>query len=163
MLSTAILAAILNYENCSMIQKMYQAFSVYRVYWLSESVERKTISTKSTYIGQTAWLTMKTCHINVKKLASVQFALKQLSLPSNLSICLLPDSLVVVSVVKKLGSASSVKLRNWAISIARILKNKAGFSYPSIWGELWMFEQIFCQEESQQTQSRPWTNNLTFG
>ena len=54
--SAAILAAILNYENCSMIQKMYQAFYVSRVSWASESVEKKTISAKSTYNGQTAWL-----------------------------------------------------------------------------------------------------------
>ena len=46
-LSVAILAAILNYENCSMIQKMYQAFYVSRVSWASESVEKKTISAKS--------------------------------------------------------------------------------------------------------------------
>ena len=40
-LSTAILAAILNYENCSRIQKLYQAFYVSRVSWASESVEKK--------------------------------------------------------------------------------------------------------------------------
>ena len=34
-------AVILNYENCSRIQNMYQVFSVYRVYWLSELIEKK--------------------------------------------------------------------------------------------------------------------------
>jgi len=37
-------AAILNYENCSSIQKMYQTFSVYRVYWLSVSIEKNYIN-----------------------------------------------------------------------------------------------------------------------
>ena len=46
-LSAAILVAILNYESCSRIQKLYQAFYVSRVSWASESVEKKTISAKS--------------------------------------------------------------------------------------------------------------------
>ena len=63
-LSAAILAAILNYENCSRIQKLYQVFYVFRVSWASESVEKKTISAKSGFTLKIMFGVLTILHIH---------------------------------------------------------------------------------------------------
>ena len=73
---------------------------------------------------------LRNVHINIRELVAVWLSLKRLVLPENSTIRLFSDNQTVVHVLKKMGSARSVPLRSWALSIGSLLSRKRWYIVP---------------------------------
>ena len=66
--------------------------------------------------------TLRVCHINILELVAVFLAIKNLPIPADTHIRLHSDNSTVVNCLNRMGSARSVPLNSWIISILRMLQ-----------------------------------------